>query len=203
MRRMPAGRRPTPIHSHALDNLDFIRSTMERAAGFSAVPGWGGMWMGISAVATAAIAHPAAGTRRWAAFWLADAAVAVIIGVNAMVLKARRSGTSLSGAAARRFALAFLPPILAGVVLTAVMLSRGAIRDLPGCWLLLYGTAVTAGGAFSVRAVPLMGVCLMVLGAAAFAAPAASITAGNFFMAAGFGLLQIVFGIVIARKHGG
>jgi hypothetical protein len=195
-----AGGRPTPIHTYALDNLDYIRTTMERAAGFSAVPGWGGMWMGVSAIVAAAIARQADSPRNWATVWLVDAVVAVVIGIVAMALKARRSGTPLSGAAARRFAFAFLPPLVAGMVLTWVLLTRGAAQDLPGCWLLLYGTAVTTGGAFSVRAVPLMGVCLMALGAGAFAAPAAW---GNVFMAAGFGLLQIAFGVVIARKHGG
>jgi hypothetical protein len=194
---------PTPIHTHALDNLDYIRSTMERATGFSAVPGWGGMWMGVTAIVTAVIARNAAGSRRWVSLWLVDAVAAVAIGLAAMVIKARRSGISLAGPAARRFALAFLPPIAAGVVLTLVMMARGAIADLAGCWLLLYGAAVTTGGAFSVRAVPLMGICFMTLGAAAFAAPSSWTNANTFFMAAGFGLLQIVFGIVIARKHGG
>lgn len=191
--------RTTAIHTHALDNLDYIRSTMERAAGFSAVPGWGGFWMGISAIITAALARNQVGSR-WVMLWLADAAFATIVGLAAMVIKARRSDTSLAGAAARRFAFAFLPPIAAGVILTVAMLRRGAVGDLAGCWLLLYGTAVTTGGAFSVRAVPLMGFCLMLLGAAASAAPASWST---LFMAAGFGVLHIVFGLIIARKHGG
>jgi hypothetical protein len=195
---VPPGR-PTPIHTHALDNLDYIRSTMERAAGFSAVPGWGGFWMGVSAIGTAVLARHDVGIQ-WAGLWLADAAFATTVGLGAMAIKARRSGTSLAGAAARRFAFAFLPPIAAAVVLTVVTLRRGTVTDLAGCWLLLYGTAVTTGGAFSVRAVPLMGLCFMLLGAAAFAAPASW---SNFFMAAGFGLLQIVFGLIIARKHGG
>lgn len=164
------------------------------------MPGRGGMLMGASAIVTAIIARPLAGSNEWLALWLVEAAVAAGIGMTAIVLKARQSGTSLSGPAARRFALAFSPPMAAGAVLTAVLWRRGMVTDLPACWLLLYGTAVTTGGAFSVRAVPLMGVCFMVLAAAAFVAPPAW---GDGFMAAGFGLLQIGFGFVIARKHGG
>jgi hypothetical protein len=158
------------------------------------------MLMGATALVTAFVARPLAGSDRWVAVWLIDAALACAIGLMAMAIKARRSATPLTGPAARRFALAFLPPLAAGAVLTAVLWQSGRILQLPGCWLLLYGTAVTTGGAFSVRAVPLMGVCLMLLGVAAFVAPPEW---GDQFMAAGFGLLQIGFGFIIARKHGG
>ena len=116
-------------------------------------------------------------------------------------MKARRIGAPLSSAApALRFALGYVPPLVAGMVLTPVFVVYGLTARLPGCWLLLYGTAVATGGAFSVRIVPLMGLCFMALGAAAFAAPAAW---GHWLMAAGFGGLHIGFGLVIARKHGG
>ena len=191
---------PAALHAHAAESLLYIRSTMERAAGFSAVPGWGGVALGTTALATAALAHPLRLTQWWLAIWLADAAVAAIIGLAAIVLKARRSGAPLTGPAGRKFALAFVPALAAGAVLTLVLYRNGSIDDLPGCWLLLYGTAVTSGGALSVGAVPLLGACLMALGAAALAAPAVW---GDAFLAAGFGVLHIAFGIVIARRHGG
>jgi hypothetical protein len=117
-----------------------------------------------------------------------------------MVWKARRAGISLTGAAARRFALAFGPSLIAAAVLTAVFVREHLTARLPGCWLLLYGAAVTSGGAFSVRLVPVMGICFLALGALAFLFPPG---AGSFFMAAGFGGLQIGFGLIIARKYGG
>src|SRR5687767_3069158 len=149
-------RPPTPLHAHAAESLQFIRATMERAAGFSAVPGWGGALMGVTALAAAPIAHRWRGSERWLTIWLVEAAIAATIGVVAILDKARRSGTSLSGPAARKFALAFIPAIVAGALLTAVLARGGLLDDLPGCWLLLYGAAVASGGAMSVRAVPLM-----------------------------------------------
>jgi hypothetical protein len=192
---------PEPIQAHALENLRFIRDAMSRASQFTAVPGWGGVLMGLSALIAAPIAGPPDDTMRWVRVWFADAAVAATIALVAIAIKSRRSGTPLSKAApALRFALAFLPPLVAGIILTPVFVTMGLVARLPGCWLLLYGTAVATGGAFSVRVVPLMGLCFMALGAVAFAAPAAW---GAWLMALGFGGLHIVFGIVIARSYGG
>jgi hypothetical protein len=197
---MSAAAVPPSLHDHATDHLRFIRDTMARAADFTAVPGWGGVLMGVTALVTAAAAGPPRDSPSWVGIWLADAGVAVALGLAAMVWKARRAGISLTGAAARRFALAFVPPLMAGAVLTAVFVRDHLGMRLPGCWLLLYGAAVTSGGAFSVRLVPVMGLCFMVLGVSAFVCPEG---AGSLFMAAGFGGLQIGFGFVIARKYGG
>jgi len=191
---------PPTLHAHALENLQFIRSTMERAAGFSAVPGWGGVVMGVTALLTAAIAHPLRLTDRWLELWLGEAMLAGAIGLWAIAAKSKRSGTPLAGPAARKFALAFVPAIAAGALFTALLYRNGSVADLPGCWLLLYGTAVTSGGALSVGVVPLMGISFMALGAAALVAPASW---GDGFLAAGFGALQIGFGVIIARRHGG
>ena len=192
---------PEPIHAHAIDNLRYIRDAMSRATEFTAVPGWGGVAMGITAIVTAIAAGAPDGSRRWLAIWLAEAGVAAAIALITMTIKARRIGAPLSSAApAHRFALAYVPPLAAAVVLTAAFVALGQAPRLPGCWLLLYGTAAATGGAFSVRVVPLMGIGFMALGAIAFATPVAW---GPWLMAAGFGGLHIVFGLVIARRYGG
>ncbi|OFW26740.1 MAG: hypothetical protein A3H97_00635 [Acidobacteria bacterium RIFCSPLOWO2_02_FULL_65_29] len=196
----PDDQPPAALQAHAAESLRYIRATMERAAGFSAVPGWGGMLMGATAIGAAALAHPRRLTEQWLAIWLAEAALAASIGLFAIVRKARRSGMPLTGPAGRTFALAFVPALAAGAVLTRVLYRNGSVTDLPGSWLLLYGAAVTSGGALSVSVVPVLGVCLMALGAAALAAPASW---GDAFMAGGFGVLHMAFGFVIARRHGG
>ena len=192
---------PEPIHARAVENLRFIREAMARATEFTAVPGWGGVALGITAIAAAAAAGPPDNSLRWVLIWFVEAAIAAAIALVTMTIKARRSGAPLSSAApAYRFALAYVPPLVAGMVLTPVFATMDLMARLPGCWLLLYGTAVATGGAFSVRIVPLMGVCFMTLGVVAFAAPAAW---GHWLMAAGFGGLHIIFGFVIARRYGG
>jgi hypothetical protein len=192
-------REPIPIDARAADHLRYIRETMESAAEFTAVPGWGGVTMGMTALAAALLAARQVTPRAWIAIWLAEAFVAVAIAAPAAATKARRANSSLFSGPGRKFVLSFAPPVLVGGLLTLALYQLGAVSVLPGVWLLLYGTAVVTGGAFSVRAVPIMGMCVMALGAAALFAPAW----GNVLMAAGFGLVQMAFGVWIALRYGG
>jgi len=193
-------RQPIPIDARAADHLRYIRETMERAAEFTAVPGWGGVAMGITALAAAFFASRQTTPRAWLAVWLVEAFVAVSIAAPAAATKAHRANSRLFSGPGRKFLLSFAPPIVVGGLLTFVLCQAGAMATLPGVWLLLYGTAVVTGGAFSVRVVPVMGLCLMALGATALLAPAAW---GDALMAVGFGVLQIFFGAWIARYYGG
>lgn len=188
------------LHEHAAENLQFIRDTMARATDFTAVPGRGGVMMGLLALAATMAAGPPRDTRAWLGVWLAAAGAATVTGVIAIRRKAHRHHLPLSGAVGRRFALALVPALVVGAVLTAVFVQQGLTVRLPGCWLLCYGAAVTSGGAFSVRPVPFMGVAFIVLGSLAFLAPA---DWGHIFLAAGFGALHIAFGAAIARNYGG
>ncbi len=173
---------------------------MERAGSFTAVPGWGTVAMGFVALVAAPLAHRQATPQAWLAVWLIAAAVAVCLGLGTTLGKARTAKAPLLRGAGRRMVLGFAPPLAAGVVLTAVLYSAGLYEQLPGAWLLLYGVGVMTGGAFSVQAVPIMGFCFMIAGAFAFLFPTGW---GDALMAVGFGGLNIVFGIIIARKYGG
>lgn len=198
IRREPAA--PVEIHAHAMDSIRFIRETMESAAAFTAVPGKGGVAMGLTAVAAAVIAARQPDGDRWLATWLVEGFLAFVVGVLAMAQKARAAGTSLLSRPGRKFGLGLAPPMLAAGLLTLVLYRAGLNGLMPGTWLLLYGVGVTAAGAFSVRVVPSMGFCFMAVGAAALFAPVAW---GNWLLAAGFGGLHIVFGTLIAWRYGG
>ncbi len=191
---------PVAIDARAADNLRFIRETMERAAAFTALPGWGGVGIGLTAVAASYVAAQQGGPNAWLLTWLVEAVLAIAIATVATAHKARAAKLPLFSGPGRKFALSFAPPLLVGALLTAVLFRSGYTSVLPGMWLLLYGTAVVTGGAFSVRVVPMMGLCFMAAGAVALFSPAAW---GNWFLAGGFGGLQILFGLVIARKYGG
>jgi hypothetical protein len=136
---------------------------------------------------------------QWLAVWLSASVIAFVIGGWAMVMKARRAGTTVFSYSGRRFVLSYVPPLAVGALLTVVLVRAGLPSALPGTWLLLYGTGVVTGGAFSVRVVPIMGLCFMALGTVALLAPAWS----EWLLAAGFGGLHIIFGLIIARRYGG
>ncbi len=197
---VPEDPEPEILQEKALESIRYIRSAMERAGSFTAVPGWGGVAMGAVALVGGWIAGHAATPNGWLRAWLVTAAVAFLIGCWAIAQKARRVETPLVRGPALRFLLTLTPPLAAGAVLTPSLARAGQYDLLPGVWLLLYGTAVATGGAASVRIVPLLGLCFMALGVAALAAPAAW---GNALLLLGFGGLQIVFGVMIARRHGG
>lgn len=207
MRHMPAPgplrsprTEPIPIDARAADHLRYIRETMERAAEFTAVPGWGGLAMGITAVAAAWVAHLQTTPSAWLAVWLIEAFVGVAIAAPAAATKAHRADSALFSGPGRKFVLSFAPPIFVGALLTLALFRAGEMTLLPGVWLLLYGTAIVTGGAFSVRIVPLMGLCIMLFGGAALLSPASW---NDAWMAAGFGGVHIVFGAWIARRFGG
>jgi hypothetical protein len=191
---------PVSLHTHAMDNLRLIRETMERAGSFTAVPGWGGVAMGVSALAAAAVAARQPTLERWLTTWLLEAAFAMALAALAIKRKTNAAKGPLLSAPARRFVLSFAPPLLVGGLLTAVLYQAGLFSAIPGVWLLLYGTGVVTGGAFSVRVVPVMGLCFMSLGAVALFCPFAW---GTTFLAVGFGGLHLAFGIIIARRYGG
>ena len=191
---------PRPLHDRALDNLQFIRSTMERAGSFTAVPGWGMVGVGLTALVATVLAWLQPTVELWMAVWLGAAVVAIVIGGWAMARKAHRVNDPILSGPGRRFGLSFLPPMVVGGLLTIALYRAGLPQVLPGVWLLLYGTGVVTGGAFSVRPVPVMGLCFMLLGAVALFAPA---WLGPWLMTAGFGGLNIAFGIIIARRYGG
>ena len=198
-RRNRAGRGPLGGAS-AADQLKFIRDTMERAGSFTAVSGWGQAVVGTLGLLGAVVAARSETQGEWLAVWIVTALVAVGVAGVAILRKCARLGVPPLSRPARRFALCLTPPVFAGTVLTATFVANGLVDRLPGLWLLLYGAGVVSGGALSIRIVPVMGVCFMLIGVTALAAPP---TWGNWFMAAGFGVLHLVFGVIIAVKHGG
>jgi len=182
-----------------MDNLRFIRETMERAGTFTAVSGWGEVVIGCTAIVAAIIASRL-GLVGWVTTWLIEAVLAAAIATAFMTAKARGAGMPLITGPVRKLVLSFSPPMLVGMLLTVLFVQRELEAFLPGSWMLLYGTGVVTAGTYSVRIVPVMGAAFMLFGAVALFAPAAWATA---LMVAGFGGLHIAFGSLIARRYGG
>ena len=191
---------PPALHDRAMDNLRYIRETMERASAFTAVPGWGQVAIGVTALAATYLAARQPTARAWLGTWVAEAIIALLIAGWLMDRKARALGTPLLSGPGRKVAFSLSPPMVVGALFTVVLFRAGMTTAIPGMWLLLYGTAVVAGGAFSVQIVPVMGLCFMAAGILALFSPMAW---SQWIMGAAFGGLHIAFGIPIARRHGG
>ena len=196
----PTQEEPPALHERAMDNLRYIRETMERATAFTAISGWGDVAIGLTALIASFVAAHQATVKMWLAVWVVEGTISLLIAGWSMDRKARAVQMPLVSGPGRKAVFSLSPPIVAGGLLTIVLFRAGLTSAIPGCWLLLYGTGVITGGMFSVPIVPIMGLCFMALGAAALFAPP---ELANWFMAAGFGALHVVFGVIIARKYGG
>ena len=191
---------PPALHDRAMDNLRYIRETMERSTPFTGISGRGEMAIGATALLASVAAARQTTFNAWLAIWLAEGLISLLIAGWSMDRKARAVQMPLVSGPGRKAVFSLSPPLIAGGLLTVVLVRAGLTSAIPGVWLLLYGTGVITGGMFSVRAVPAMGLCFMGLGAVALFSPPEF---ANWFMAAGFGGLHILFGAIIERKYGG
>src|SRR5215211_813616 len=191
---------PPEMQARAMDNLSYIRGMMERAGTFTAVSGWGEVVIGLTAIIAALVASRQTLPWAWVATWVAEGGIAAGISVASMAIKAHSANMPLLSGPLRKLVLSFSPAMIAGGVLTALFIKQGNYGLLPGIWMLLYGSAVVSAGTYSVRSVPVMGAAFMMLGAVAFVAPLMWTTG---LLIAGFGGLHILFGLWIARRHGG
>jgi hypothetical protein len=188
------------VSDRAMDNLRYIRETMERATPFTGISGRGEMAIGVTALAASFIAAQQPNFKLWVYIWLAEAFISLLIAGWSMDRKARATQMPLFSGSGRKALFSLAPSVIAGGLLTVVLARAGLSGAIPGVWLLLYGTGVITGGMFSVRAVPAMGLCFMALGALALFSPPLWT---NWFMAVGFGGLHLLFGAIIVRKYGG
>jgi hypothetical protein len=192
---------PVPIERHALGTLRYIRASME-AAGALAVPGMAGVVMGLIGILAAALASTPALRAFWLEVWLGAAVAAFVLGGGLMARQAARRGHTYQFAPIRKFVLCLSPALIAGAVLTLVLLRAEMDRLVPGTWLLLYGCAVTAASTVTGRLnrlIACMGTLFMLLGIATFVLPP---QLHSLLLGLGFGVLHLVSGVLIGRRHG-
>src|SRR6185503_15704438 len=125
------------INDRAMDNLRFIRETMEAAGTFTALSGWGQVVIGLTAIIAALIAARVDTPTLWLSVWLVEACVAAGISMASMTIKSHAANLPVFSGPIRKLVLSFSPPIAAGSVLTVVLHSIGAMAQVPGMWMLL------------------------------------------------------------------
>lgn len=193
-------RPPVALHDRAIEDLRYIRETMERSGSFTHVSGLGVILMGVFGFGASVIARSAEELSVWLVVWLGAAVLSFSSATYLMSRKSRAEGMTLFTGPGRKFAWNVVPPLVVGATLTVACIQANAVGLLPGIWLMLYGAAVVAAGSHSVRPVPLMGVAFMAVGLGALLGPESW---NAEWMALGFGGLHLIFGFVIWRRHGG
>jgi hypothetical protein len=194
---------PASVESRALGTLAFIRASIESSSSMD-VPGMAGIVMGIIGVLAAVVVSLPRWSADWLGIWLVAAAVAFLLGGTLVARQVAWRGHARYLGPARRFALCLGPALLAGAILTAALWSTGAAAVIPGMWLLLYGCAVLSASTVTAAAVSrllcTMGALFVALGTATFFLPAAAHTV---MLGLGFGVLHIIFGVLIGRVPDG
>lgn len=191
---------PTPIDSGAVENLRYIRSTIEAAHTFTTVPGKGCIAMGITALVAVGLESVPALAAHWLTIWIGAAVVAFGAALWFMEQKAHAQGLSLRRAVARRFFMTLAPAFLSGAILTAALAGHVDRELMTGMWLLLYGSGLAACGLFAIPAVFTAGSAFMGLGTATLLLPPGS---AQVVLALGFGGIHLALGVAIVRHHGG
>jgi hypothetical protein len=195
---------PAAIESRALGTLAYIRASIESSSSMD-VPGMAGIVMGIIGVLTAIMVSLPRWAPHWLGIWLVAAAVSLLLGGALMARQIARRGHTRYLGPARKFLLCLCPALFAGAVLTLVLWTAGMTSVIPGMWLLLYGCAVLSASTVTTagitRLIGIMGALFVALGLMTFALPT---TAHTAMLGLGFGVLHIIFGILIGRStHGG
>src|ERR1044071_2528087 len=179
---------PPALHDRAMDNLRYIRETMERATAFTGISGWGEIAIGVTALLASTISSLQSTFNAWLAVWIAEGLISLLIAGWSMDRKSRAIEMPLGSGPGRKAVFSLTPPLIAGGLLTIVLVQAGLTNAIPGVWLLLYGTGVITGGMYSVKVVPIMGISLMVLGRLALFSPPA---VTNWVMARRVGVLLV------------
>jgi hypothetical protein len=196
----PRSNNTVAIDSHALGTLNYIRASIE-AAGAFAVPGIAGIAMGVVGIVATLVASIPGLTAYWLEIWLIAAMAAAASGVLFIARHSRQPAAGmLYRGPARKFVLSLCPSLLAGAVLTVVLRQEGLSSLIPGAWLVLYGCAVLSASMMTnaaiMRRIAMMGGLFVVCGVVAFQIGPRW---HNLALGLGFGVLHLVFGILIGR----
>lgn len=195
-------------------DLASIRSMMERSSKFLSLSGLAGIMAGLYALAGTAIAwriYPALLMPGDGNALTPTRNVVLTIGLLALIVlaaslataiwlsrqKARRRGERLWSRASRRAVVNFAVPLITGgLFVLAVVYSGYFALVAPGC-LIFYGLALFNVSADTYDEVRYLGFCDILLGLAAVMLPGF----GLALWAIGFGVLHVVYGLIMYNKY--
>lgn len=198
-----------------IQEIGQIRSMMERSSKFMSISGLSGVLIGCVALIGSAIAYFIVyGTKSefgyrdyyildqgviiklaWVAFSVL--LVSMIIGVSMAKAKAKKARQKIWNTSSKALLKAMAVPLIAGGLFTIILMCQGIYGLLASSLLIFYGLALTAGSVFTFREVRVLGILEITLGLLALAFPGY----GIWFWMLGFGVLHIVYGVIVHKKY--
>lgn len=198
------------------DDLKAIRKIMEESSRFLSLSGLSGVFIGILALIGASFAlliinrvNPGTGLiieaeniGREAGKLLAIDAVLVLIAAFGIayyfaLIKSRKKESPFWGPVTKRLLAGLSIPLIFGALFIIVLLVNNNPEYLVSAMLCFYGMALVNAGKFTFDEVQYLGIFELILGIAAGFLPGY----GLIFWIMGFGILHILYGIILHRKY--
>lgn len=198
-----------------LEDISQIRSLMEQSSRFISLSGLSGIFAGSYALIGAFVAHHLVTGSSFSAesnsylyggynlkmLLYIDAAVvfvlAIVSGIYFTTRKAGRQGLKTWDNTSRRMLLNLAIPLATGGAFCLILLSRGMVSMVAASALVFYGLSLVNASKYTFRDIRFLGFIEIALGLTAGIVPGGSIV----FMALGFGVFHIVYGVVMYIKY--
>lgn len=153
----------------AEQNLQVIRTLMERSTIYRRALGPMMVWAGVVAIVAATVGgyRHIHGAREFIGFWVGTCAVALLGALWLARRQAVRDQEPFWSSPMRRVAQAFLPAMIAGAALTLFTwwIAADLTDNLVALWAMLYGCALHAAGMFAPRSLRYAGWLFIIGGA--------------------------------------
>ncbi|WP_353100478.1 hypothetical protein [Myroides odoratus] len=196
------------MNTKAIEDLQQIKSIMERSTKFLSLSGWSGIWVGICGLAASAILYT----------WQSNTSAAQVLSYHAVNLillalitlgvalggglyftiqKTRKQGIPFLTNVTKRLLLRFLFPLVLGGILCIVFYSKSLLELTLPTTLLFYGLALYSIQEDTVKEIKAIAFIEIVLGLLAFYFSAHSLV----FWALGFGLTHLLYGLILWNKY--
>ncbi len=207
-------------HNEHLETLTQIRSLMERSSRFISLSGLSGVAAGVWALLGAAavylyldvpvfsskhlyyeILHNGKWGMPYETFFVLDATIvfvlALVSGIFFTTRKAKKQGQKTWDAMAGRMLVNLAIPLVAGGIFCLVLYKNGVYGLVAPATLIFYGLALVNGGKYTFVDIRNLGITEIILGCIGLYYPGF----GLELWALGFGILHIVYGLLIYYKH--
>ncbi|MEO5681916.1 MAG: hypothetical protein ABIQ88_04700 [Chitinophagaceae bacterium] len=196
-------------HQQSLADIQDIKRIMERSSRFISLSGWSGIAAGICALggAWAATHYISLFRQGGISIGSLEAALVIVAGatfIAALIfafvftyVRSRKDGVPVWGKSAQRLLFNTAIPLLAGAFVVYRMLELQQYELLAPSCLIFYGLALVNGSKYTLGEVKFLGYFQVLLGIINLWMPGN----GLFFWALGFGVLHIIYGLVMWWKY--